>query len=234
MGLSPSLLKFIEVSIEDEFGRENNLHMLELGDQCINDITIPEKTGKNYFENRGFKHISVDLSGFNGALVRDLSKPEHFKDWHGEWDIITNAGTSEHVEPFESQYDCFNIIHDCIKVGGIAIHLNPDAYELDMHGTWKNHCNYYYSRTFFEMLASECGYDLCANKLINGLRCVVLKKTKNVPFMKDHKKFLEHISKRKITLYYRIRYFVGDYLRKKGLMHIKRENGYNIIKNRRW
>ena len=136
MGLSLKTLKFIETSIESVFGMETNLRMLELGDQCTNDMAIPEKTGKHYFENRGFKHISVDL---NNAIVRDLTKPEQFKDFHGEWDIITNAGTTEHVEPFESQYDCFNIIHDCMKVGGIAIHLNPDVYEHDVHNRWKNH-----------------------------------------------------------------------------------------------
>tara|TARA_B100000029_G_scaffold381538_1_gene376714 strand:- start:2074 stop:2778 length:705 start_codon:yes stop_codon:yes gene_type:complete len=234
MGLSLNTLKFIETSIEDVFGTKSNLRMLELGDQCTNDIAIPEKTGKSYFENRGFKHVSVDLNGFNGTLARDLTKPEQFEDWHGEWDIITNAGTTEHVEPFESQYDCFNIIHDCIKVGGIAIHLNPDAYELDMHGTWKNHCNYYYSEPFFEMLANECGYELCSSKVINGLRCVVVKKIKNLPFMKDRKKLLKYIAQRKITLYYRIRYFIGDFLRRKKFIRIKRENGYNFIKNRRW
>ena len=51
MGLSSSLLKFIDTSIEDVFGTETNLRMLELGDQCTNDIAIPEKTGKAYFEN---------------------------------------------------------------------------------------------------------------------------------------------------------------------------------------
>ena len=214
MGLSSSLLKFIETSIEDAYGREKNLCMLELGDQCINDIAILGKTGKSYFENRGFKHVSVDLNGLHGSVVRDLTKPEQFKDWHGEWDILTNAGTTEHVETFESQYECFNIIHDCIKVGGIAIHLNPDVYEHDMHGSWKNHCNYYYSNSFFEMLANECGYELCSSKVINGLRCVVVKKISNTPFMKNRKKLLEHIAQRKITIYYRIRHFVGDFFRK--------------------
>ena len=142
MGLSLKTLQFIDTSIESVFGMKTNLRMLELGDQCTNDFAIPEKTGKKYFENRGYKHVSVDLNGLNGAVARDLTKPEQFKDWHGEWDIITNAGTTEHVEPFESQYECFNIIHDCIKVGGIAIHLNPDVYEHDVHGRWKNHCNY--------------------------------------------------------------------------------------------
>ena len=222
MGLSLSLLEFIETSIEDVFGTEINDHcMLELGDQCTNDITIPEKTGKHYFESRGFKHISVDLNGLHGSVVRDLTKPEQFEDWHGEWDIITNAGTTEHVEPFESQYDCFNIIHDCMKVGGIAIHLNPDVYELDVRGAWKNHCNYYYSKSFFEMLANECGYKLCRSKVINGLRCVVLRKIKNMPFMKDRKKLLEHIAQRKITPYYRMRHFIGDFLRRNGFMRIR-------------
>ena len=200
MGLKQSYLRFIETSIEETFGQGKNLRMLELGDQVVKDSAIPEKTGKAYFENRGFEHVSVDLNGLHGAVVRNLAKPEQFKDWHDAWDVLTNCGTTEHVEPFESQYECFGIIHDCIKVGGIAIHIVPDVYERDEHGAWKNHCRYYYSKSFFELLAKECEYELLSNTVINGLRCVTVKKTKNVPFMEDRAKFLGAIAQREMTI----------------------------------
>ena len=199
MGLNQSYLRFIESSIEQALGVVSGRRMLELGDQVISDPNIAEETGKAYFVNRGFEHVSVDINGLHGAIVRDLTRPEQFIDWHGSYDVLTNAGTSEHVEPFESQYECFRIIHDCIKVGGIAIHLIPDLYERDKHGAWKNHCRYYYSKSFFELLAKECEYELLSNTVINGLRCATVKKAKNVPFMDDRARFLETIAQRDYT-----------------------------------
>ncbi len=197
MGLKTSYLSFIEHSIEQTFGKDvNGLRMLELGDQVVLAPNAAEKTGKEYFTNRGCEHVSVDINGLHGATVRDLTKPEQFRDWHDSWDILTNSATTEHVEPFESQYDCFNIIHSCIKMGGIAIHLVPDVYERDERGAWESHCRYYYSESFFELLAEECGYELLSNTVTDGLRCAAARKTKNVPFMKDHSQFLASIYRR--------------------------------------
>lgn len=219
MGLNQSYLHFIESSIEQALGVVSGHRMLELGDQVISDPNITEETGKVYFVNRGFEHVSVDINGLHGAIVRDLTRPEQFIDWHGLYDVLTNSGTSEHVEPFESQYECFRIIHDCIKVGGIAIHLIPDVYERDQHGTWKNHCRYYYSKSFFELLAKECEYELLSNTVINGLRCATVKKTNNVPFMDDRAKFLESIAQRDHTSHPTdiLRIGIGKLLRRIGL-----------------
>ena len=105
MGLVTSYLRFIESSIEQVFGGTvSGLRMLELGDQVILDPNIAEETGKAYFTNRGLEHVSVDINGLHGAIVRDLTRPEQFQDWHGSYDVLTNAGTTEHVEPIESQY----------------------------------------------------------------------------------------------------------------------------------
>lgn len=200
MGLNAQYLRFIESSIKQVFGDNfSGLRMLELGDQVITDPNITEKTGKDYFMNRGFKHVSVDINGLHGAIVRDLTRPEEFHDWHGTWDILTNSGTTEHVEPFESQFECFGIIHDCIKVGGIAIHLIPDVCARDEHGAWKYHAPYYYSGSFFELLAKECEYELLSNTVIDGLRCATVRKMKDVPFMDDRANFLKAIHRRNIA-----------------------------------
>jgi len=218
MGLNTSYLRFIESSIRQVFGDDaSNLRMLELGDQVISDKNIPEKTGKAYFTNRGYEHVSVDINGLHGAIVRDLTRPEQFQDWHGSWDILTNAGTTEHVEPFESQYECFSVIHDSIKVGGIAVHLIPDVDERDEHGAWKNHCRYYYSESFFELLAKDCEYELLSNTVIEGLRSATIRKTKNAPFMGDRSKFLASIAQRDYSTNVVIRIGVGKLLRRVGL-----------------
>jgi len=197
VGLRKLTLCFIELSINRVFGENTaGLNMLELGDQIVKNPYVIEKTGKDYFTNRLYKHTSVDINGLHGALIRDLTKPEQFKDWHGLYDIITNAGTSEHVEPFESQYECFNILHDCLKIGGVAIHIVPDVYEHDERGAWIDHCHFYYSHLFFEVLAKVCGYELLSSEIIKGNRCVAMKKTMDTPFMKDSVKFLELIAQR--------------------------------------
>jgi hypothetical protein len=222
MGLNTTYINFIESSIEQIFGKDiSGFRMLELGDQVISDPNIAAKTGKEYFTNRGYEHVSVDINGLHGAVARDLTKPEQFHDWYDSWDVLTNSGTTEHVEPFESQYECFGILHDCIKVGGIVVHLIPDVYERDEHNAWKNHCRYYYSESFFELLAKECQYELLSNTVINGLRCAVVKKTKNVPFMKDRSKFLESIAQRD----FQSENIVRTVLRRMGVGKLLRELG---------
>jgi len=223
MALKRPYLDFIESSIEHAFGTQSSgLRMMELGDQIVLDPETDADTGKAYFTNRGYHHVSVDINGLHGSVVRDLSRPEQFQDWHGAWDIITNAGTSEHVEPFESQYECFRIIHDCLKVGGIAVHLIPDVHQHDKHGAWKNHCRFYYSDTFFEWLAKECGYEVLFNTVIDGLRCATVRKTSHVPFMNDRATFLAAIAQREysIDLYARVLFSwmgLGRLLRRLGL-----------------
>ena len=148
MGLEPSYLDFIDECVAATLGELRGRRMLELGDQVIDHEAIPEKTGKQYYENRGVLHTSFDLNGQNGALRVDLSRRIRKPAWLGAFDIITNAGTTEHVEPFEAQYICFLNIHNCLRGGGVAVSIVPDVGELDRHGAWKDHCNHYYSHEF--------------------------------------------------------------------------------------
>jgi hypothetical protein len=170
--------------------------MLELGNQHIKDNvegTIAEKTGKEYYQNRGVLHTSVDLNGMDGALKVDLSKPVPFPEWLGYFDIITNLGTSEHVEPKAGQYECFMNVHNCLKVGGIAVHMVPDFEELENRGCWKNHCNNYYSREFFKMLVEKNDYKLISLTSVDGNVWACVQKQRDVPFMKNREEFLGYI-----------------------------------------
>ena len=211
MGLGSTILYFIESNIEEVFGKVDGLKMLELGDQEIrqpksNQIYYfkdwkgidGETSGKEYFTKRGYHHTSVDEKGLRGAEVRDLTKPEQFLDWHDCFDVITNSGTTEHVEPHEAQYDCFKILHDCLKVGGIFIHSVPSVYAHDVLGIWKGHCKNYYHSQFFEMLAEENDYELLRNTEMNNNCCVVLRKVIDKPFMHD-RDALNSLVARRIT-----------------------------------
>ena len=195
MGLNKIYLDYILACAPGGLSNLKGKTMLELGDQVISDEDISEKTGKVFFKNLGVLHSSVDLNGLHGAIQIDLSKPANKSEWVNHFDIITNSGTSEHVEPKNGQYECFRNIHRWLKVGGVSVHLVPDIDELKERGHWKNHCNNYYSRSFFEMLADQNDYEIVSMKIINGLICACMKKRSDVPFMEDRQKMLAHIDR---------------------------------------
>lgn len=202
MGLNKIYLDYILESLAGSIGDLKGKKMLELGDQVITEEGITEKTGKEYFEKIGVIHTSIDLNGLNGAIKIDLSKPVSDLEWLNHFDIITNAGTSEHIEPKEGQFECFKNVHNWLKVGGIAIHLIPDIDELEERGFWKKHCNNYYSHSFFKMLAKNNGYEIESLKIVNGLICSCLRKKIEMPFMEDRREFLNYINRKKGGIVY--------------------------------
>jgi hypothetical protein len=198
MGLEVSYMEFMENELVKVFGSDwNNLTMLELGNQHI---SSNEKyrygTGKDYYSSVGFNHISVDINGEDGALPLDLRYPSQFEQFVNKIDVLTNFGTTEHVEPHDTQYECYSILHNCVKLGGLMVHVLPDVYELDQYGAWSGHCTNYYSHEFFKMFAEECGYEILNSTLIRSNRCVILKKILDKPFMSDKELFLSGIKVR--------------------------------------
>lgn len=197
MGLELEYIDYIADCVTTQFGDFQGKNMLELGNQVIGKSAgrIKESTGKDYYTSLGCHHVSIDLNEEDGALPIDLSKLIDKPEWTGHFDIITNSGTTEHVEPYETQYECFANLHNWLKVGGIAVHIVPDIDELNRRGRWRNHCNNYYSQTFFQALADNNNYRVYAPKYIRQLACVCLIKKKDVPFMSDREAFLEHIAR---------------------------------------
>jgi SAM-dependent methyltransferase len=195
MGLTAAYLEYIDRNIASTVGELTGRRMLELGNQHVLAKAIPEKTGKEYFTRRGAEHVSVDLNCLDGALPLDLTRPRQFKKWQGYFDVIVNSGTTEHVEPMAAQYECFQIIHDCLKVGGVAIHVVPDIDERNRYGAWIGHCNNYYSPDFFRMLAQDNNYELVSMEIIDGNVCASLRKQQEDSFMNDRERFVSQITR---------------------------------------
>ena len=193
MGLLKPFIDFIEECIDKTAGKMRGISMLELGDQTCGGHGIKEATGKEYFETRGVYHTSVDMNGKHGALVVDLTKCFDNPDWVGAFNVVTNSGTSEHVAPFEGQYTCFQNIHDCLKVNGVAIHIVPDVADLSILGRLEHHCPYYYSEEFFRQLIQDNAYKLIALKTYQGLLLCCYQKKKKKPFSDDAESFLKNI-----------------------------------------
>ena len=194
MGIRIPYIKYIEKYFLENVGDFNGKSMLELGDQVMRGRVKPqEKTGKEYFENKGMEHISIDMNGKHGALSHDLSKPIINPNWVNHFDIITNLGTTEHVEPQSGQYDCFRNIHNFLKVSGIVVHILPDIETRKANGVIRKHANNYYKESFFSMLegGEACKLIDLTRKGYNYWAC--LKKISDTPFMDYRDEFTSHL-----------------------------------------
>lgn len=157
------------------------LSILELGDQDIYDSRIAEfKTKFRNLISKQFKiWKTIDLTDSYGSGVEiiDLSIPTSINI---QFDIITNFGTTEHVEPESGQYTCWNNINDLLKVGGLLINEVPTD-----NGYWYDHCRYFYTDDFFYNLENY-GFSLIENKILdNKLHFSVLKKIEHKKFMSE-------------------------------------------------
>jgi len=177
MGINKKSYDSILSTIDNYLEQKENKVLIELGIQesyFNSDFRfLREKLSFNFKE-----YLSIDLHDIDGVTKFDLSvyNPEQFKA-----DVITNIGTSEHVEYEEGQYNCWKNIHSWLEVGGISIHEIP---EVD---SWPNHCRYYCSFDFFENMKNY-GYEILEIRhhysSDNGnLIWCVMRKTKSVEFM---------------------------------------------------
>jgi len=173
------LFSLIDIALKAIDKTYKEVRMCELGDQRMK--WNKYGTGKKYFLNQGIlEHISIDWNHKNGALKRDLSKT--INEWPNYFDIITNFGTTEHVD---GQYDVFKNIHNFTKINGAMVHAVP------LVGHWKGHCQYYYESDFFKNLAFLNEYEIITDetRIIHGrgnttqpMICSVLIKTTNKDF----------------------------------------------------
>lgn len=132
--------------------RLNGLKMAEFGNQKLkfdpNSGARRLQQAKPYFEFLGIRHVSFDLNNRSGALPWDLGKPldpqalrEASGIGMGEFDIVTNFGTSEHV--VEGQEQCFTTAHELLRYGGLAVHAVPRVGTCSGHGAWKYTADWY-------------------------------------------------------------------------------------------
>jgi hypothetical protein len=121
--------------------------MLELGNKRKGDLVY-----KRFFEARGFRHVSVDLNGRDGALPLDLRKPLGL----GTFDMVTNLGTTEHVSEgaWGGQVACWRNVLEAMHVGSVLVSITPAP------GSYKNHATWYPCPSFFKELAQENGLDV--------------------------------------------------------------------------
>lgn len=185
MGVTRNSFNHLNRVISNYGKLTQNLTLVELGIQ-----EAVEPMGFKYLRDtmkNGFaSYISLDLHNTPGATIFDLSEyvPNAYRA-----DILTNFGTTEHVEYEQGQYNCWLNMHSWLKVGGLAIHHLPEI------GSWKGHCRYYTNFEFYRNLENY-GYrvlELDNHSDHNGnLNWCVLQKADQIPFM-DYDVFYKHM-----------------------------------------
>jgi SAM-dependent methyltransferase len=102
------------------------------------------------YEALGLTYQCVDVDGRAGSLVLDMNFDGAPQEHIGNYDLVTNHGTSEHLL---NQYNVFKLMHDFTRPGGIMIHAVPFTVHLE-HGFFN------YQPNFFECLARYNSYEI--------------------------------------------------------------------------
>jgi len=171
MGIDVKAMRYIHEIMEhrnfDIRGKSvclfGNLHVRHDANQYSRTKGEPVTMFANrYFQGLGAANVvSVDINGEGGAIPADLSKPVTDPRLLGGFDLIIDAGTSEHVR--DNQYQVFKNAHDICRANGIMIHILPHTRNRGGHGFWK------YSMDFFEDLSVKNKYRT-VDARITGLR----------------------------------------------------------------
>ncbi len=171
-----------------------NIKIMELGNQRMK--WHEAQTAKKFFmEYEGaLEHISIDMNGKSGALRLDLSKDlvELRPEWKGNFDLVTNYGTAEHVD--KGLYECYKNIHNFCRVGGIMINDGPPSCGCPWHSP------YHYYPHFFSTFAKVCGYELLLRdaRAVRGRKKICHHKDRTLEIAVYHKIHdTEFISKEK-------------------------------------
>lgn len=125
---------------------------------------LPAPYMSEWYKEHGIDYMAIDLNKENGAYPLDLSEALDLSrvvnNLFNGFDMLVDAGTSEHVSGKKGGYDinaiynCWKTKHDLLKSGGVMVNENPKT------GNWPGHgCNYY-TMDFYIKLAERQGYNI--------------------------------------------------------------------------
>lgn len=174
------MLPKVEAIIDSISKTTSKIRMIELGDQVFNE----GGHSKEHYMSLVDEHVYIDTNGTHGSLELDLREKIDIEPAH----LVTNHGTTEHVEGVEGQIACFENIHNMCAIGGYMIHSVP------LPGTWSGHGSYKYPLEFFEILAKNNNYNVLENRTLDegvytgpkNLSWCVLQKIEDTKFVSDN------------------------------------------------
>lgn len=100
-----------------------------------------------FWTSLGISYAAIDYDGHRNSIALDLNKDRVPDSLKGSFDLVVNTGTSEHVA---NQDNCFRVMHDLVRVGGVMYHEVP-VFQFG-HGLVN------YSPLFFLQLARQNDY----------------------------------------------------------------------------
>src|SRR4051812_37254305 len=103
---------------------------------------------RDFWHWLGFEYASIDIDGSPGSIALDLNYDEAPAETLGQYDLVTNFGTTEHIA---NQLNAFKVIHELTAPGGLMLHHLP-AQGMFNHGLLN------YNPKFFWMLMRSNGY----------------------------------------------------------------------------
>jgi hypothetical protein len=103
-----------------------------------------------FWESLGFSYNAVEYSGHRGVTSLDLNRDRVPYRLRSSFDLVINAGTTEHVV---NQDNAFRVMHDLARVGGVMMHEVPAGGMLT-HGVFS------YNPQFFWLLCRDNGYEV--------------------------------------------------------------------------
>lgn len=145
---------------------------------------------KLWFQSQGWRHVSIDLNGLGGALKLDLQQPLDVPALGGPFDVVTNYGTTEHVE---EQEPCWCNVNALVKVGGLLVSCTP----LD----WPRHGRWYPREEWYREFADLNGYEIIdlwylTDRTQRHTICMRMKKVGDKPYQFPATPIFEMVSEK--------------------------------------
>jgi hypothetical protein len=126
------------------FGRTG----VALGTPSGEDFERSAPPSRPFWTSLGLDYMTIDFGDQPDCVKLDLNSDQVPERLHQQFDLVVNAGTTEHVA---NQAQAFRVIHDLTKMGGVMFHEVPA-------GSW-NHGLINYTPKFFLLLHKQNDYE---------------------------------------------------------------------------
>ena len=108
-----------------------------------------------FWQALGFEHASIDIAE-KSTIQLDLNNDQVPEKLRGAFDLVINAGTTEHLA---NQENAFRVIHDLTRPGGLMYHEVPG-------GSCTDHGFVAYQPKFFHRLMQQNDYQKVMFKVV--------------------------------------------------------------------
>jgi hypothetical protein len=110
-------------------------------------FTEAAPASRTFWQSLGFDYAAIDYDGHRDSTAIDLNRdrvPDHMR---GAFDLVVNAGTTEHIA---NQDNAFRVIHDLCGKGGVMHHEVP-AGGLMEHGLINYNLRFFWNLSAFNV-----------------------------------------------------------------------------------